>query len=256
MVVIASFASLGVAVRRWRQPRWLWLPASIAAFDLALIGWTIDIPSRARTAADLLPQSELPWVQRIRESGERLWVVTDTAGIYTDPLGKLAANVNSLAGVQSLTDYGPLQPRSLQPRFEFKPWGVTEIAERLLSDTGWMRNFNVGWVLICGPQGAPAGCDLVDSRDIAWRLYRNPSRAGMAMLENPGAPGGDQHVSALESRFQRPGRTPGRRVRGAARPEARLPRRSGRGWSSRVWRCPAGRPAWMAARFRSRLKRG
>jgi hypothetical protein len=188
VVAVASFACLAVAVRRWRQPHWLWLPVLMTAFDLGVIGWTIDMPSGPRGPAEMLPQGDLPWVQRVRDSGERLWVVADTAEVYGEPLRNLAANVNSLVRIQSLTDYGPLQPRSLQARFGFKPWGVSDNADALLRNTDWMRRFNVGWILASDPRDEPAGCDREEAGISDWRLYHNPSAAGMAVLEDPQLP--------------------------------------------------------------------
>ena len=187
-VAMASFASLGVAARRWHRPRWLWLPVIVTTLDLAVIGWTIDIPLGKNGPADLLPQSEAPWVERVRDSGRRLWVVAHTADIYGEPLNILAANVNSLVGIQSLTDYGPLQPRSLQPRFAFRPWGESDQVRALLQDPRWMRTYNVGWILTRDPADEPAGCTLEEVDAAGWRLYRNPSAAGMAVLEDAAAP--------------------------------------------------------------------
>ncbi len=203
VTAVASVAGLGFAVRRWAQPAWVWLPIVIGVFDLAIVGWTIDVPAGPRSPAEVLQPPDPAWTEPVRESGERLWVVTDTAGIYCNPLGKLAANCNGLLGIAALSDYGPLQPRSLQPRFGFMPWGVSEKAAELLADTRWMRAFNVGWVLVCGPaEMQVAGCDEQEFGPTGWRLYHNPSAAGMAMMEDPTRPASVVCRERSNSRFE------------------------------------------------------
>jgi hypothetical protein len=109
-----------------------------------------------------------------------------TPGEYVDPLRKGVANTNVLVHVPSLVDYGPLQPRACVERFGFAPWGETEQALELLADTSWMRQFNVGWVLLCEPHWpAPDGCELVTTTDGGMRLYRNPTAPGPAFLADP-----------------------------------------------------------------------
>lgn len=102
-----SLAALGFIVRRWRRPGWLWVAIVLTAIDLGAIGWTVDVPAGVKCPADLLWPPDEGWLDPIRASDERLWVVTDTEGVYREPVRKRAANTNALVHVQSLSDYGP-----------------------------------------------------------------------------------------------------------------------------------------------------
>jgi hypothetical protein len=195
VMAFASLTALGAAVRRWRQPRLLWLLPAVTALDLAVIGWTIDVPAGRSHPSELLSPGGAPdWMEPLRDGPHRLWVVTGRQGRlpgeYVRPVEKAVANTNILRHIASLTDYGPLQPGCLQARFGFKPWGEAPEAARLLTDTTWMRLYNVGWILLCDQQWpAPAGCDLNTITADGWRLYRNPTAAGDALLEDPTQPG-------------------------------------------------------------------
>ncbi|MCH8806956.1 MAG: hypothetical protein IH986_12815 [Planctomycetes bacterium] len=203
LVLMASFATLGHVARQWRQPVVGWLLVLAVAVDLAVVGWTIDIPAGASRAADLLTPpvvrpsndaAEQPgddWLRHLDGTRSRLWVVTahsqrDGPGEYRNSLGKRTANTNALVQVRSLTDYGPLQPRALQARFAFTPWGESANARELLAETTWMRSYNVGWILLCEPEWpAPVGCDLITTTADGMRLYQNPSAEGPAFLADP-----------------------------------------------------------------------
>ena len=202
LMILGSLLALLVSARRWQQPRWLWLPIALTGLDLGVMGWTIDVPAKATRPDELFTALDQPWVAALQESDQRLWVVTDTAGVYANPLACCAANTNMLLHLRSLSDYGPLQPRGLHSFFGFKPWGVTPHAKRLLRDTGWMRTCNVGWVLLCGPDWpAPADCDLVMTTPEGTRLYRNSAAAGMAFFENSAQPGAVHYIESGPQRF-------------------------------------------------------
>jgi hypothetical protein len=187
-VVMASVALLRFVGRRWDRPGFLWWLVALVAADLGIIGWTLDVPYGTSRRELLDPGHSADWLRQVRESGGRLWVVTDTEGIYRDPLAKAAANTNVLLGLRTLTDYGPLQPSVLHRVFHFAAWGVTDHAAALLRDTKWMRACNVEWVLVCESDlPDPAGCEPVLMTVEGWRLFRNPAAGGYAFLEDAGA---------------------------------------------------------------------
>lgn len=195
-LAIITFATLAHIVRQWRSPGWLWLVPLVTTLDLGVIGWTIDVPRGVRSPEALTtPAPRSAWYDLVRDSGHRLWVVTDRAaslvpGEYVQPVDKAVANTNILRHIRTLTDYGPLQPRSIADRFGFKPWGESTRADELLADTRWMRAYDVGWLLVCDEQRtAPAGCRLHTITPQGWRLYHNPTAGGLAMLENAAQPG-------------------------------------------------------------------
>ncbi|HMQ15514.1 MAG TPA: hypothetical protein PKC49_06015, partial [Phycisphaerae bacterium] len=199
LVLVSTLTLLGVVARRWRQPGLAWLLSALLAADLGVIGWTLDVPPAARSAADLL--SGLPrdgWVARVRESGQRLWVVSprddprQRPRQYIDPLAKVVANTNMLVGVQSATDYGPLQPDAYDRLFPHKPWGETaEIDPRpRLLDPRWRRVLNIGWILLCRDDlPPPPGAELVHTTVAGYRLYRNHDAGGPAFMEDAAHPG-------------------------------------------------------------------
>ena len=194
LMALLSLTVLGYVVRRWQQPRLLWLLVAVTAVDLGVIGWTIDVPRGWGDSAALVAPSESGWMDTVRQSPHRLWVVTGrrgrTPGEYIDPVDKAVANTNVLRGIASLSHYGPLQPRGMVERFGFQPWGESWAAPALLSDTRWMRLYDVGWILLCDAHWpAPTGCDLVTRTAAGWRLYRNPSAAGLALFEKATQPG-------------------------------------------------------------------
>jgi hypothetical protein len=197
LLMLASISALGLMVRQWRQPRLLWLLVGLTALDLGVIGWTIDVPAGRTSPQELTtPRGDAEWMQMLRESPHRLWVATMRSpwrrlpDEYYDPVDKAVANTNVLRGIAALTDYGPLQPRSVVERFGFAPWGETGATDALLADTRWMRPYNVGWILLCDARlPAPADAELAAVTQQGWRLYRNPSAAGWALLEDADQPG-------------------------------------------------------------------
>jgi hypothetical protein len=190
VTALVTFSVLGLVVRRWRQSRWLWLVVVLAGIDQGVIGWTLDVPADARSAAGLLSDANTAWLEEVRDSNERLWVVTDTEGVYHDGIRKRVANTNSLVHIRALTDYGPLQPIAFKRIFQFLPWGITDKASALLEHPAWMRAFNVGWVLLCEPNWpAPPVCDPVAGAPNGYRLYHNSTAAGMAFFDDPAQPG-------------------------------------------------------------------
>jgi hypothetical protein len=200
-IFVALFV-LGLAARRWRQPRWSWLAVIVTAADLGVMGWTVDVPAGVQSPQELLPSDAEPWIRQVRESGTRLWVVTDTAGLYRDPVARYAGRINALVGLRALADYGPLQPKLLQERFAFTPWGASGRAAALLEETGWMRAFNVGWVLLCGSDfPAPAGCEPVGRTAGGFDLYRNPTACGMAFFESAVQPGAVAYIEKGPNQF-------------------------------------------------------
>lgn len=195
VVILASWLTLRHVARRWQQPQRLGWLVVLAAVDLGLIGWTIDVPAGARGPTELLtPQRPAEWMDHVAASPHRLWVITSrsggTPGEYVEPIEKAVANTNVLRGIVSLSDYGPFQPRGVVRRLGFHPWGESWWLRELLADTNWMRACNVGWVLVCDAElPAPADCDLVLTTDAGWRLYTNPSAVGWAFFDDPAQPG-------------------------------------------------------------------
>lgn len=175
---------------RFGSPRGTTLAiAALLTLDLTVLGWTIDAPPGANSPRALLHEdSRARIVDLVRRSGQRVWVVTSREngkpGEYVDSALKGVANVNILDSVESLTDYGPLQPRSLSRQFEFKPWGESDAAARLLANTDWTRRFDVGWILVCNPElPAPEGGRLALTTSRAFRLYRMPETRGRAFVD-------------------------------------------------------------------------
>ena len=202
IVALISVTSLSIAARQWRRPSGVWLPVLATALDLGVIGWTIDVPAGGAGPAELLTTDDRAWVASTRESKQRLWAVTDTAGVYADPLTARVANTNALVHVRSLTDYGPLQPRMLAERFAFKPWGVSTRADELLRSTDWMRAFNVGWILLRETESPPpADCDLIDTTAAGWQRYHNPTAAGMVFFDRAAQPGAVSYCERSCSEF-------------------------------------------------------
>lgn len=207
VIALAAVISLGIVVRRWRQPRVLWLLTALTAIDLGVVGWTIDVPAGRGSAEELLtPRQAAGWMQSVRQSPHRLWVVTDrrgrTPGEYLDPVEKAVANTNMLRQIAALTDYGPLQPQAFVHRFGFEPWGEALQADALLAESGWMRLCNVGWILLCDEhRPAPTGCDLVTTTSAGWRLFGNPSAPGWACFENADQPGAVTYQRQSQSKF-------------------------------------------------------
>ncbi|MFH1747726.1 MAG: hypothetical protein ABIG44_11880 [Planctomycetota bacterium] len=202
VITLASLGALYLVARRWWQPNWIWLLMCITALDLSVIGWTIDIPRDARQPTDLLTATDQSWRAPLYESRQRLWVVTDTPGVYSEPMRKCVANTNVLEHIPALTDYGPLQPRAYAERFGFTPWGISRQPAELLAQSQWLRVFNVGWILLCESNlPAPAGCELVQTTESDWRLYRNPAAAGMAFFDNPTQPGSVRYTARGPNTF-------------------------------------------------------
>lgn len=194
IVAVGALVVLQVVSRPWFDDWRRWTVAAATIADLAIIGWTIDVPAGVRSADALRAPVDAAWLDDVRQSGQRLWVVTrrerGLPGEYTDPVEKLVANTNVLQRIPSLTDYGPLQPRPFDRAFGFKPWGEAEQAATLLDRSKWMRLANVGWVLLCDPGlPAPTGADLVRTTPRGWRLYRCPDAAGLAAFESAEHPG-------------------------------------------------------------------
>lgn len=188
LVAGLSALSLWFAASRWRY-RALWLaPAGVMLIDLAHAGWSLDVPSRA-TVVDLAATARsAAWLTHLCGSPHRLWVVADTHGVYSRPAEKLAANTNILYGVGSLTDYGPLQPRVLRELFRFAPWGASELDHALLTYSDWMRDFDVGWVLLCDPDlPPPSGAELITISEQGWRLFRHRAARGLVFDADRGS---------------------------------------------------------------------
>lgn len=187
IVVTSSLAAVHSLARRWRRPaHGALFCAAVTAADLAVVGWTLDVPAGWPKLDEWLrPPAREQWARHVAAASGRLWVVTDTAGVYHDPIRKGAANTNMLLGIASLTDYGPLQPRLMRDRFRFAPWGVTERAAELLIDSGWMAACNVRWILVCDPAlPPPAGCEPVMRTTSGERLFRNDRALGAAFIED------------------------------------------------------------------------
>ena len=191
-LIAVSLVALRTVARRWQTPGALHALTVLTALDLALIGWTIDVPRGVRSAGALLGVSQRQeWLDVVRSRPGRLWVVTarqaGVPGEYVEPQAKGVANINALDHVPALTDYGPLQPSAFQRQFHFKPWGEATQAAALLADTRWMRPFDVAWILVCDPQlPAPDGCPLAHTTARGARLFHNPETLGAAWVERDG----------------------------------------------------------------------
>lgn len=198
--LIVGLVSLGVlawAVRGGRTVRHVNVLLVVLVADLAIIGWTLDMPRGVRTPQELTaPQGAAAgrWMDLVRASGARLWVVNGRVGWlpgeYVQPVEKAVANTNVLRRIRTLTDYGPLQPRGYAARFGFKPWGESERAAELLAETSWARLYNVGWILLCDPSlPAPDMGELVALVPPDWRLFALPETYGDALFEDATVPG-------------------------------------------------------------------
>ncbi len=197
ILLALSVACVAFVARGWDAPQRHWLLTVLLCGDLAIIGWTLDVPAGVNSAGQLLEQRIPSWARCVADSGERLWVVADTAGVYRNPVGKLAANTNALARIAALTDYGPLQPQRLDHMFAFKPWGVSERAAELLKDPLWMQWLRVGWVLLCDEAlPAPADCELIERTPEGFRLLRNRITLAPAFVPPADTPAA-VHVSQI-----------------------------------------------------------
>jgi hypothetical protein len=200
VTALVSLGALGLVVRRGRGVGAAGLLIVVSSIDLAVIGWTIDVPAGVHDARQLItPRAPASWMETVAESRDRLWVITGrqhgAPGEYIDPVDKAVANTNILRGIRSLTDYGPLNPRNIMTRFGFEPWGETRAPIPLLADTRWMRPYDVGWILLADADTpAPADCDLAMMTATGWRLYRQPSAAEVAFFEDAVQPGAIQHA--------------------------------------------------------------
>lgn len=201
VLLLVSAALFHRVIRAWSRPGWLWLIPGVTLIDLALLGWSVDVPRGAARPADLLESAERrELIRALGSSSSRLWIIAGrqgpryTPGEYIRPIDKLAANTNILAGVPLLTDYGPLQPRMFHAAFPLKPWGElpetspgdrTAIA-RFLHRPEWRRMFDVGWLLFCDERDpTPPGCYVAHVTASGFRLVRNPDAAGRAFFEDP-----------------------------------------------------------------------
>jgi len=193
IVCVGSVYILHLVARRWRMAALAWLPVFGTLVDLGIMGWTIDVPQGVGEVQQLIAPQTAGWLEAVRADPHRLWVVTGRQGRlpgeYWDSVEKLVANTNILQHVETLTDYGPLHPRHVVGRFGFKPWGETDRAAELLAATGWMRHYDVGWVLLCdADRPPPTGCELWTTTPQGWRLYYSASAPGLACLESPAQP--------------------------------------------------------------------
>lgn len=191
---IGSLLLLRRVARHWTTPPAIAPLMLVLVLDLGIIGWTIDVPRSGDPRAAAPTALDERWGAAVRDSESRLWVLTrrrdGTPGEYVDSRAKLAANTNILSHIRDLTDYGPLTPRDYDEHFPFKPWGEAEplVAGPLLADSGWMRDFDVGWVLLCeSGWPAPAGGELYTTTDHGYRLFRMPPTRGRVYPADPAA---------------------------------------------------------------------
>lgn len=194
-VIAVSIFALQSCGQKWRETRRLTFLPIILALDLAIIGWTIDVPYDGRPAGLPLSPSRATLLEPLRGTRARLWTVTKrtAAGVpgeYIDPYGKLVANTNLLEHIPALTDYGPLTPKIYDRAMHFKPWGEDENAETKLADDDWMQWYDIGWLLLCEPHLVPpGGCALAAVSPAGYRLFHYPFSRGRAYFENASQPG-------------------------------------------------------------------
>ncbi len=207
--VLATLLVLSRAIRRWNQPAWVHALSAVLVLDLAVVGWTLDVPADRIGRAAQTALADESWIEPIRASGRRLWVVTPRAtndvppGEYVDSLDKLAANTNILRGVATLTDYGPLQPRTFARRFALKPWGESLIADELLRDTEWTSAYDVGWILLCEPDlPVPPAFTFHATTRSGYRLFRSDTHRSLATLAAGRQAAQVRHASAGASLFR------------------------------------------------------
>ncbi|MDX2199384.1 MAG: hypothetical protein SF069_10495 [Phycisphaerae bacterium] len=197
-ITLTSVGALAAVARRSAAARAAWLLPAVLALDLGVVGWSLDVPREPvdlRRAAHVDPDNE--WLGFVTNDPGRLWVVTpkrgDSPGEYELSTLKAVANTNILEPVELLTDYGPFQPRVYVREFGFRPWGETARAEELLSNSDWMIDARLRWVLLCDTAlPAPSGATLTATTSHGWRLYRNDAVANLPLAQFVDAePGGD-----------------------------------------------------------------
>ncbi len=200
LALLASLAVVRIVLTGWKKPALLLLIPALTVADLSVIGWTLDVPAGARSAADLVQSPDRgAWRAALGDSSERLWVVTSRSGWlpgeYVDSIGRGVANTGVFTHVRTLTDYGPLQPRAIREAFGFEPWGESLRARELLNDPGWMQWLNVGWVLLCDPSlPAPRDADPVLVTPRGNRLFRYPAARGSAFVADATFPAAVAHT--------------------------------------------------------------
>ncbi|QOJ13872.1 MAG: hypothetical protein HRU75_04105 [Planctomycetia bacterium] len=210
VVILASIIVLRRQLARNALGGGGWMLGAVLVADLAIIGWTIDVPARAlrepggyNWSVHVRSAEREAWTRAVQgEAGTgawpRLWVVTDringAPGEYHRPLDKLPANAAALFGIATLTDYGPLQPRRFASEFAFKPWGESDRRDALLADTRWAAACGVEWILLCEPQlSPPTGFEQAALTPGGMRLFRAAEMPRRAWVVSPGA-GGSIHV--------------------------------------------------------------
>lgn len=194
VTAVVSLAAIGFVSRRWKQPAWTWLLSGVVAADLALLGWTVDVPRGTPDLTKLtLPDPEYVLEDFVRDD-RRIWVVTGEQdgrpGEYVDSLARCVADTNWLLGRPSLTDYGPLQPRPYVRRFQIEPWGASRKTVELLEDSSWRTSANVGWILVCDDRlPAPADATLRTTTAAGYRLYDCDTPAALVRFADATTPG-------------------------------------------------------------------
>lgn len=184
LAMLLSVFTLGRELRAWPRSASYRTCGAVLFLDLAVIGWTLDVPLHHRSYHALLNSDERDsWATAISERGRgRLWTVTarDPSGLpgeFVHPIDKGAANTAMALRVPTLTDYGPLQPRAIVQRFQFRPWGESDAAEALLLSPEWMSEFNVEWVLLSERHWPePPGGRVVHETPSGQRLVHRPPR--------------------------------------------------------------------------------
>ncbi|MBI5864491.1 MAG: hypothetical protein HZB38_08285, partial [Planctomycetes bacterium] len=208
----ATFLSIGAMFacsRKRSSPAWIASLPMVLLLDLAVIGWTIDVPTDADPrSTSFQSNSRAELLAALNGSTQRMWIVTGRApdgapGEYHDPIGKIVANTNILDHVPLLTDYGPLTPRRYDLAFHFKPWGEAEAAAAMLANDDWMQWYDVGWLLLCEPAlTPPEGARLAAETAAGYRLFRYPYSRGRAYFEKATQPGGVRYIEHSPHEFE------------------------------------------------------
>lgn len=207
-LLLTTLATLKLLLAQWRRPARIYWIAALVIVDLGVIGWTIDVPREPVTRDPRLQHpAAREWLAAVRRDPGRVWHVTArqdySPGEYIDPLRKRVANINILDGVESVTHYGPFQPRARHAAVPFEPWGELRDVERWLADSAWRERVDVKWIVLHDAVlPAPANATRVLTDTHGTRLYRATGSRGRAYLADRSIANAVQHETRGAHREQ------------------------------------------------------